>query len=54
LSDKKISQESIGQFTTVLENCEFARFAPGDKSEKMQSIYNEALEVISKIEQELK
>lgn len=54
LSDKGISAESIGQFTGVLENCEFARFAPGDKSEKMQGIYNEALEVISKIEQELK
>jgi len=54
LSDKNISEENIHQFTGVLENCEFARFAPGDKSEKMQSIYNEALEVISKIEQELK
>jgi hypothetical protein len=54
LSDKKISEENIRQFTGVLENCEYARFAPGDKSEKMQEIYNEALEVISKIEQELK
>ncbi len=54
LSDKSISEESIRKFTGVLENCEFARFAPGDKSEKMQGIYNEALEVISKIEQELK
>jgi hypothetical protein len=54
LSDKKISEESIRKFTAVLENCEFARFAPGNKSEKMQGIYDEALEVISKIEQELK
>jgi hypothetical protein len=54
LSNKNISEESIRQFTGVLENCEYARFAPGDKSEKMQSVYNEALEVISKIEQELK
>ena len=54
LSDKRISEESILKFTGVLENCEYARFAPGDKSEKMQWIYNEALEVISKIEQELK
>ena len=54
LSDKAISEESISKFTGVLENCEYARFAPGDKSGKMQEIYNEALEVISKIEQELK
>lgn len=54
LSHKSISAESISQFTGILEKCEFARFAPGDKSGKMQEIYNEALEVISKIEQELK
>jgi hypothetical protein len=54
LADKSISEESINRFTGILENCEYARFAPGDKSEKMQGIYNEALEVISKIEQELK
>jgi hypothetical protein len=54
LSEKSISEESIGKFTGVLESCEFARFAPGDKSEKMQGIYDSALEVISKIEQELK
>ena len=49
-----MSEESIKKFISVLENCEFARFAPGDKSGKMQEIYDEALEVISKIEQELK
>jgi hypothetical protein len=54
LANKKISEENINKFTSVLENCEFARFAPGDKSEIMQSIYNEALGIISKIEQELK
>lgn len=54
LSDKKISEANIRQFTHVLENCEYARFAPGDKSEKMQEIYDEALQVISMIEQELK
>lgn len=54
LADKKISPENIRQFTEILENCEFARFAPGDKTGKMQGIYDEALTVISTIEQELK
>lgn len=54
LADKKISEDNIRKFTEILGNCEFARFAPGDKSGKMQDIYNEALEVISNIEQELK
>jgi hypothetical protein len=54
LAGKNISGENILQFTEILGNCEYARFAPGEKSEKMQGIYNEALEIISKIEQELK
>ena len=54
LAAKGVGDELIGQFTKVLESCEYSRFAPGDKSGRMQEIYNEALAVISKIEQELK
>ncbi|HPM91560.1 MAG TPA: protein BatD, partial [Bacteroidales bacterium] len=54
LAGKKVSSENILMFTEVLENCEFARFAPGDKPGRMQEIYNSALNVISRIEQELK
>jgi hypothetical protein len=54
LATKGVGDELIGQFTKVLESCEYSRFAPGDKSGKMHEIYNEALAVISKIEQELK
>lgn len=53
-SARGISEEPILQFTTVLEKCEYARFAPGEKTEKMHEIYQEALSVISRIEQELK
>lgn len=54
LNTKGIGTELISQFTGVLESCEYARFAPGDKTGRMQEVYNEALAVISKIEQELK
>ncbi|MFP4470582.1 MAG: BatD family protein [Bacteroidales bacterium] len=54
LSKKSVNQETISQFITTLENTEYARFAPGDKSENMERIYREALDIISKIERELK
>ena len=54
LTAKGVGDEMIRRFTGVLESCEYARFAPGDKSGRMQEIYNEAVAVISNIEQELK
>lgn len=54
LQEKQVKQELIDQFINTLHNCEFARFAPGDKTGKMESNYNEALRVISATESELK
>jgi hypothetical protein len=54
LENKGVKEDLTRHFTGVLESCEYARFAPGDKSGRMQEVYNEALAVISKIEQELK
>jgi len=51
---KNVREEIITQFTGTLQNTDFARFAPGEKSVNMERIYNEALEIISKIERELK
>ena len=54
LLQKQVNEEIINQFTETLHHCEFARFAPGDKSTIMDQIYNEALNIINKIEHELK
>ena len=54
LQQKQVNEEIINQFTETLHHCEFARFAPGDKSAIMEQIYNEALNIITKIEHELK
>ncbi len=54
LMKKNVKEEIINQFIKTLNNCEFARFAPGDSSKNMDNIYNEALEIIIKIEKELK
>lgn len=54
LVQKSVNESIIGQFIETLNNTEFARFAPGEKSVNMERIYNEALEIISKIERELR
>jgi hypothetical protein len=54
LQSKEVDENIITQFTDTLDHCEFARFAPGEKSTIMEQIYNEALTIITKIERELK
>ena len=54
LINKEISEELIQNFIDTLNNTEYARFAPGEKSVNMERIYNEALAVISRIERELR
>lgn len=54
LTRKGVSEEIIRQFMDTLNNTEYARFAPGEKTLMMDKIYNEALEIIAKIERELK
>lgn len=54
LLKKSLNDETIAELINTLNNTEFARFAPGDKSENMGKMYQEALNIISKIERELK
>jgi hypothetical protein len=54
LSGKQVNEEIIQQFIRTLNNTEYARFAPGEKDLTMEKIYQEALEIIAKIERELK
>ncbi|MEI6884734.1 MAG: BatD family protein [Bacteroidota bacterium] len=54
LISKTVNEEIIQNFIDTLNNTEYARFAPGEKSVNMERIYNEALAVISRIERELR
>ena len=54
LTSRKVNEELISIFTETLHNCEFARFAPGDKNANMEQIYSQAMEAISRIERELR
>lgn len=54
LKSKDIEDEVIDGFINTLNNVEFARFAPGDSSHKMNSIYEESLNTITRSERALK
>lgn len=54
LSKYGISQELIGNFIETLNECEFARYAPGDENKAMDKVYESAIDVISKMENQIK
>ncbi len=54
LTDKHVSEAIRNKFIEILNNCEFARFAPAEANVTMESIYNDAVAIISQTEQELK
>ena len=53
LTSRNVPAEQIRQFMKVLNDCEFARYAPGDVNENMENVYNSAISAISKMEDNL-
>lgn len=53
LASRQVPAEQIQQFIKVLNDCEFARYAPGDANENMGNVYNSAIEAITKMEDNL-
>jgi len=49
-----VNEETMNAFLGVLNNIEFARFAPGDTKGKMENIYSEAMNAIIQAEKSLK
>lgn len=49
LASRGVSEESVAEFTALLDACEFARYAPSGESEEMKSHYDKAVNVISSI-----
>lgn len=50
LIDKGMNEDDIQQFTATLDDCEYARFAPGDKTEMMSRLYDQARDFITRME----
>lgn len=54
LRNHGVSEELIKEFLNALNDCEFARFAPGDENQVMDKVYSSSIEVISKMENSIK
>ena len=50
LKEKYISDETIHELIKLLDECEFARFAPGLQSGNLNEVYNRSENIITKIE----
>ena len=50
LATRKVSEETIGKFIEALDECEVARYAPGDPAVAMEHTYDKASEAIENIE----
>jgi hypothetical protein len=50
LKEKQVDEESVKEFLETLNQCEFARFAPGDSSQMMNEMYQRAHDFMTKIE----
>lgn len=54
LRNHGVSEVLIKDFLNALNDCEFARFAPGDENQAMDKVYSSSIEVISKMENSIK
>lgn len=53
MASRGVSQERIEQFIKIQNECEFARYAPGNPNENMENVYNNAIQAITQMEDEL-
>lgn len=53
LTERNAQSETISEFLTLTENCEFARYAPSSDT-AIQQDYEKAVEIISNLEKQLK
>ncbi|MGE4541879.1 MAG: BatD family protein [Bacteroidales bacterium] len=50
LNEKNAPETIINELVDTLNKCEFARFAPGESGKKMEELYSNGIEIITKIE----
>ncbi len=54
LKEKGLKEETIINFSAILDTCQFARFAPTAVKDSPSDIYNDAIALINSIEEEVK
>lgn len=54
LTAAQVDADTVGQFVSAIEECEFERYAPGDAAGNMNKTYSTAINAIMKIEEAMK
>ena len=54
LQSRGVDEGLIKEFIDALNECEFARYAPGDENQAMDKVYTASLGVITKMENSIK
>ena len=54
LESRNIPEEMIERFMKLIDNCEYARYAPSTDEERMDRLYQDAITIISTLHQKLK
>lgn len=50
LKEKNVSEETINELVILMDECEFARYAPASQSGSLEDVYKRAENIITKIE----
>lgn len=50
LSSRQVSDEDVNQYIRAMEDCEFARYAPGDPNAAMEQVFKSATDAISRLD----
>lgn len=53
LAEKGVEEELRDQFMQLLDDCEFARYAPSASEERMDRLYKKSVEIISQLQHKL-
>ncbi len=54
LEKRGVQPEAIQNVIQILNTCEFARYAPNSGQQEMGNLYQETIQVISKLEESIK
>lgn len=54
LSARSVHEEAVGKFSAMIEKCEYARFAPSADAAQMDSVFADAVGLISTIEDQIR
>lgn len=54
LKQRNVEEVTVKQFVELVDNCEFARYAPGASSDSINQDYQRTIDLITKLQQKLK